>query len=140
MYERKRRLLRDFPEYKLLWPQFRSISDSLIITADAIKQHGVLYMAGLKTIINSMENEESLARAISRIAIAHLKWHICKNHIMNMVQEVIVILQSYHQCGGKFMEEAWFTLFDVIGNLIDKFSEERYQNIDFTLLLSRKEI
>ncbi|VDK68195.1 unnamed protein product [Onchocerca ochengi] len=117
-------LIKDFPEYKLIWPQFRAIPDSSIITADAIKQHGLVYMAGLKDIIDSMEDEERLIKMISKIAIAHLKWNISKNHIMNMLQEVIIILRSYPHCEGKFVEEAWFTLFDVIGNLVNKFSEE----------------
>lgn len=39
-----------------------------------------------------------------------------------MQKEVIAILKSYPNCTGKDVEEAWFTLFDVIGNLVDKFS------------------
>ncbi|EFO15896.1 hypothetical protein LOAG_12613 [Loa loa] len=117
------RLFSDFPEYKQIWPQFRGIPDSLIITANEVKGHGLVYMAGLKSIIDNIKNEEKLVKTISKITLAHLKWHICKDHIMNMLKEVIVILQADPHCQGRDVEEAWFTLFDVIGNLVDKFSK-----------------
>ncbi|KAL4001909.1 Globin family protein [Acanthocheilonema viteae] len=121
-------LFSDFPEYKDIWPQFRGIPDSSIITADEVKKHGLVYMNGLKAIIDSMQNEEKLIKTISKITTAHLKWHIYKYHIMHMLKEVITILQSYPHCQGKDVEEAWFTLFDMIGNLVDKFSRDH--NID----------
>ncbi|KAK6100987.1 Globin family protein [Brugia pahangi] len=114
-------LLGDFPEYKQIWPQFSGIPDSSIITADVVKEHGLVYLAGLKAIIDNMPYEEKLVKTINRITTAHLKWNICKSHIMNMLKEVVVILQSYPHCQGKHVEEAWFTLFDVIGNLVDTF-------------------
>lgn len=40
-----------------------------------------------------------------------------------MQKELIVTLQSYPHCQEKYMEEAWSTLFDVIGNLVEKFSK-----------------
>ncbi|VIO90766.1 Uncharacterized protein BM_BM3476, partial [Brugia malayi] len=98
-------LLGDFPEYKQIWPQFSGIPDSSIITADVVKEHGLVYLAGLKAIIDSMPYEEKLVKTINRITTAHLKWNICKSHIMVW----------------KHVEEAWFTLFDVIGNLVDTF-------------------
>uniref|UniRef100_A0A0R3RLX9 GLOBIN domain-containing protein n=1 Tax=Elaeophora elaphi TaxID=1147741 RepID=A0A0R3RLX9_9BILA len=116
-------LFSDFPEYKQIWPQFRGIPDSSIITACAVKNHGSVYMAGLRTIIDSMQDEEKLVETISKITAAHLKWRIYKYHIMNMLKEVIVTLQSYPPCQGKEVEDAWFILFDVIGNLVDKFSK-----------------
>lgn len=76
------RLFSNFPEYKEIWPQFRGIPDSAIISAEAVKRHGFTYMAGLKTIVDNMENEDQMAEMVARIAISHLKWNICKQHVM----------------------------------------------------------
>lgn len=86
------RLLSDFPEYKDIWPQFRGIPDTSIIIADAVKKHGMIYMAGLKSIIDSMQDEEKLVKTITKITAAHLKWHIYKNHIMACIQTFITII------------------------------------------------
>lgn len=85
------RLFSNFPEYKNIWPQFRGIPDSSIITASVVKKHGLVYMNGLKTIIDSIQNEEKLNETISKITAAHLKWHIYKYHIMVSVHLLLLL-------------------------------------------------
>lgn len=42
------RLFAEFPSYKGIWPQFREIPDSALISSDKLRNHAVVYMAGLK--------------------------------------------------------------------------------------------
>lgn len=72
----------EHPEYKNIWPQFRPIPDSSLMNADALRKHAVVYMGGLKTIIDGMDDDDRLKDALKRIAQAHVKWSIYKVHLV----------------------------------------------------------
>ncbi|VDM49386.1 unnamed protein product [Toxocara canis] len=75
------RLLSEYPEYKTIWPQFRSIPDSSLISSDALKRHAIVYMGGLRQIVESMDDDQKLAEQAYAIAKSHVKWGIQQFHI-----------------------------------------------------------
>ncbi|KAK6026254.1 globin [Ostertagia ostertagi] len=113
------RLFAEFPQYKTIWPQFRQIPDSALISSDKLKNHATVYMAGLKEIVDVMDDNEKLIVATRRIAASHCKWSICKFHIQHMVPGLLEVLNIC--MGGQITPEisrAWETLYDIIGNMI----------------------
>ncbi|KAL6738492.1 hypothetical protein Aduo_012034 [Ancylostoma duodenale] len=113
------RLFAEYPSYKAIWPQFRAIPDSSLIASDKLRNHAIVYMAGLKKIVAVLDDDEKLIEATARIASSHLKWQICKYHIENMVPGLLEVLSICMK--GKMTEEvceAWQTLYDIIGNMI----------------------
>ncbi|KAH7713618.1 CRE-GLB-14 protein [Aphelenchoides avenae] len=122
------RLFADYPQYKNIWPQFRQIPDSSLMSAVQLNKHASIYMGGLRTIIENMDDDKNLNRVLRRIAYAHVKWNIYKYHLMNMLQPLLEVIRE-----SAYMDEevrtSWTTLFDVIANLIDIFRKsegERY--------------
>ncbi|TMS38185.1 hypothetical protein L596_004961 [Steinernema carpocapsae] len=114
------RLFSEYPNYKNIWPQFRAIPDSALICAPELRRHATVYMKGLRTIIDAMDDDTKLTASLKRIAKAHIKWNIHKSHLMHMVQPVVEVVRETN--GGLMTDEiktAWITLYDVIANLID---------------------
>ncbi|KAK5971632.1 GLOBIN domain-containing protein [Trichostrongylus colubriformis] len=113
------RLFADFPQYKSIWPQFRQIPDSALISSDQLRNHATVYMAGLKEIVGAMDDTEKLISATRRIAASHCKWSICKFHIEHMVPGLLEVLNI---CMNRQMtpeiSHAWERLYDIIGNMI----------------------
>ncbi|GMT24591.1 hypothetical protein PFISCL1PPCAC_15888, partial [Pristionchus fissidentatus] len=118
-------LFSEHPRYKNIWPQFRAIPDSALMSAVELRRHASVYMTGLRSIIDAMDDEISLADQLKRIARAHIKWNIHKVHVMNMLLPVLDVLAN--TLNQKPLQtdiaEAWTTLYDVIANLIDIFRE-----------------
>ncbi|KAK0390208.1 hypothetical protein QR680_019433 [Steinernema hermaphroditum] len=114
------RLFSDYPNYKNIWPQFRAIPDSALMYAPELRRHAQVYMTGLRTIIDAMDDDAKLTASLKRIAKAHIKWNIHKSHLMHMVEPVVQVVRETN--GGLLTDEmkhAWITLYDVIANLID---------------------
>ncbi|KAI6174977.1 Globin family and Globin-like domain and Globin, structural domain-containing protein [Aphelenchoides bicaudatus] len=114
------RLFSNHPQYKDIWPQFKQIPDSSLMHAPELRRHARIYMAGLRLIINSMNDDDKLETALRGIAQAHVKWHIHKYHLINMLPCVIESFQAKFPMNVDQVQ-AWTTLFDVIANLIDIF-------------------
>uniref|UniRef100_A0A1I7YVA0 GLOBIN domain-containing protein n=1 Tax=Steinernema glaseri TaxID=37863 RepID=A0A1I7YVA0_9BILA len=76
------RLFSDYPNYKRIWPQFRAIPDSALMCAPELRRHAQVYMKGLRTIIDAMDDDAKLTASLKRIAKAHIKWNIHKSHLM----------------------------------------------------------
>lgn len=76
------RLFSEYPRYKLIWPQFRAIPDSSLMNAVELRRHASVYLKGLGKIIESMRDEEELGKSMSRIAQAHIKWNVQRNHVI----------------------------------------------------------
>ncbi|CAI4228115.1 unnamed protein product [Auanema sp. JU1783] len=114
------RLFSEYPRYKLIWPQFRAIPDSSLMHANQLRRHSSVYMAGLRSIIHSMNKETELADQLMRIAKAHIKWNIHRSHIQHMLDPVLEVVK---EANGYEMDdetkEAWTTLYDVIAELIE---------------------
>ncbi|VDP29252.1 unnamed protein product [Heligmosomoides polygyrus] len=112
-------LFAEFPQYKGIWPQFRQIPDSSLISSDKLRSHATVYMAGLKKIVAVLDNNNELIEATQRIATSHCKWNICKFHIENMVPGLLEVLNLCMD--GNMTPEishSWETLYDIIGNMI----------------------
>uniref|UniRef100_A0A158P6L2 GLOBIN domain-containing protein n=1 Tax=Angiostrongylus cantonensis TaxID=6313 RepID=A0A158P6L2_ANGCA len=75
------RLFSEYPQYKNIWPQFREIPDSALISSDKLRNHGIVYMAGLKQVVAVLDDDDKLIEVAKRIARSHCKWNICKSHI-----------------------------------------------------------
>ncbi|KAK0390209.1 hypothetical protein QR680_019433 [Steinernema hermaphroditum] len=86
------RLFSDYPNYKNIWPQFRAIPDSALMYAPELRRHAQVYMTGLRTIIDAMDDDAKLTASLKRIAKAHIKWNIHKSHLM--VEVVIMVLST----------------------------------------------
>ncbi|CAD6187005.1 unnamed protein product [Caenorhabditis auriculariae] len=116
------RLFSEYPNYKLVWPQFRAIPDSSLMNAIELRRHASVYMCGLRQIIDSMGNEEELAAQLSRIALAHIKWNVQRYHVVNMCEPVCEVVK---ECNDYKMDaetrKAWTVLYQVIANLIEVF-------------------
>ncbi|WKY06476.1 hypothetical protein Q1695_006570 [Nippostrongylus brasiliensis] len=113
------RLFAEYPQYKGIWPQFREIPDSALISSDKLRNHASVYMAGLKQIVAVLDDNDKLIEATRRIAASHCKWNICKFHIENMVPGLLEVLNLCMD--GSLSDEisnAWNTLYDIIGNMI----------------------
>uniref|UniRef100_A0A7I4YSL0 GLOBIN domain-containing protein n=1 Tax=Haemonchus contortus TaxID=6289 RepID=A0A7I4YSL0_HAECO len=113
------RLFSEYPQYKGIWPAFRQIPDSALISSDQLRRHASVYMAGLKRIVDVMDDNEKLIDATRRIAASHCKWSICKFHIEHMVPGLLEVLNI---CMNRQLtpeiSHAWETLYDIIGNMI----------------------
>ncbi|CAI2352989.1 unnamed protein product [Caenorhabditis sp. 36 PRJEB53466] len=116
------RLFAEYPRYKLIWPQFRAIPDSSLMNAVELRRHASVYLKGLGRIIESMRNEEELAKSMSRIAQAHIKWNVQRNHVIHMIEPVLEVVK---ECNGYQLDEetrqSWTVLYQVIANLIEIF-------------------
>ena len=49
--------------------------------APALTKHAAVYMRGLRTIIDNMDDNDRMIRALRKIAHAHVKWSVYKKHI-----------------------------------------------------------
>ncbi|GMR49105.1 hypothetical protein PMAYCL1PPCAC_19300, partial [Pristionchus mayeri] len=118
-------LFSEHPRYKNIWPQFRAIPDSALMSAVELRRHASVYMKGLRAIIDAMDDEISLAEQLKRIARAHIKWNIHKSHVMHMLQPVLEVISNTlkQKPLNADIADAWTTLYDVIANLIDIFRE-----------------
>uniref|UniRef100_A0A8R1E0D8 Globin family profile domain-containing protein n=1 Tax=Caenorhabditis japonica TaxID=281687 RepID=A0A8R1E0D8_CAEJA len=52
------------------------------MNAVELRRHASVYLKGLGKIIESMRNEEELGKSMSRIAQAHIKWNVQRNHVI----------------------------------------------------------
>uniref|UniRef100_A0A7E4UP62 GLOBIN domain-containing protein n=1 Tax=Panagrellus redivivus TaxID=6233 RepID=A0A7E4UP62_PANRE len=116
------RMFAENPQYKNIWPQFRQITDSSLISSDQLRNHARVYFGGMNQIIEMMNagNETEFRNCIRRMARSHAKFVVHKNHVMDMLPEFLHVISA---CGTEVTEpvrDAWFTLFDVIGNLLSK--------------------
>ncbi|EGT35573.1 CBN-GLB-14 protein [Caenorhabditis brenneri] len=116
------RLFAEYPRYKLIWPQFRAIPDSSLMNAVELRRHASVYLKGLGKIIESMRDEEELRKSMSRIALAHIKWNVQRNHVIHMIEPVLEVVK---ECNGYQLDDetrqAWTVLYQVIANLIEVF-------------------
>ncbi|CAB04152.2 Globin domain-containing protein [Caenorhabditis elegans] len=116
------RLFSEYPRYKLIWPQFRAIPDSSLMNAVELRRHASVYLNGLGKIIDSMRDEEALGKSMSRIAVAHIKWNVQRNHVIHMIEPVLEVVK---ECNGYQLDDetrqAWTVLYQVIADLIEVF-------------------
>ncbi|KAH7710942.1 Protein GLB-14 [Aphelenchoides avenae] len=120
------RLFAEYPQYKNIWPQFRQIPDSSLMNSTALRKHAIVYMGGLRAIIDNMDDDEKLNKALRRIAFAHVKWNIHKRHLMHMVEPVLEVVKESAYLDDE-VRTAWRTLYDVIANLIEIFRRSEAQ-------------
>lgn len=122
----------EHPEYKFIWPQFRQIPDSSFILSSALKQHAVVYLGGLKSIIKNINDEKKIDMIIKKIAFSHVKWDIKKSHIQNMLPEILFVLKEILINYNKEVEDAWTSLYTIIGDLIENFKKNQ-KNVEITI-------
>ncbi|CAD5226040.1 unnamed protein product [Bursaphelenchus xylophilus] len=113
------RLFSEYPTYKDIWPQFRAIPDSSLMYSNELKKHVHVFCKGLTMIINSLNTEKELYVVLRKLAKAHARKNVYKNHIMNMLPELLNVMKSNGIDVNDDVKEAWTTLFDVLGNLVD---------------------
>ncbi|CAI2352379.1 unnamed protein product [Caenorhabditis sp. 36 PRJEB53466] len=110
----------EHPHYKNIWPQFRNLQDSALLASNQLANHCSVYMSGLKEIVEVMDDEEKLTYFMARIARSHVKWNINKYHITNMLEGIDNVLsRTFGDQLTSEVVEAYHTLYDVIGNLLD---------------------
>ncbi|KAH7702586.1 Protein GLB-14 [Aphelenchoides avenae] len=90
------------------------------------RKHAIVYMGGLRAIIDNMDDDEKLNKALRRIAFAHVKWNIHKRHLMHMVEPVLEVVKESAYLDDE-VRTAWRTLYDVIANLIEIFRRSEAQ-------------
>uniref|UniRef100_A0AC35U5B8 GLOBIN domain-containing protein n=1 Tax=Rhabditophanes sp. KR3021 TaxID=114890 RepID=A0AC35U5B8_9BILA len=117
-------LFTEHPEYKYIWPQFRGIPDSSFILSSALRNHAEVYTAGLSIIINNMHNKAKMYAHIKKIAYAHVKWIIHQSHVQNMVPGLMMVLKDKVPHFDDSIEDAWKTLYGVIGSLLEQFKND----------------
>uniref|UniRef100_A0AC35EYM1 Globin family profile domain-containing protein n=1 Tax=Panagrolaimus sp. PS1159 TaxID=55785 RepID=A0AC35EYM1_9BILA len=113
-------LFSEHPSYKSIWPRFKQIPDSALMNAPELTKHAAVYMRGLRTIIDNMDDNDRMVRALRKIAHAHVKWCVYKKHIIHMLVPVLEQVRA-HAGMNPEIEHAWTTLYDVIANLVDVF-------------------
>lgn len=69
-----------------------------------------------------MRDEEALGKSMSRIAVAHIKWNVQRNHVIHMIEPVLEVVK---ECNGYQLDDetrqAWTVLYQVIADLIEVF-------------------
>ncbi|KAI6180885.1 GLOBIN domain-containing protein [Aphelenchoides besseyi] len=118
------RLFSEYPLYKDLWPQFRAIPDSALMYSMELKKHVQVYCRGFNRIIDALDKQEELQKLFQSLAKLHSKKAIFKAHIMNMHTEFMVVLRSQGVENTEQINDSWFTLFDVLGNMVDPMKTE----------------
>ncbi|TMS34369.1 hypothetical protein L596_001980 [Steinernema carpocapsae] len=108
-----------------MWPQFRAIQDSALVSSDQLRRHVQIYMKGLHNVIGAMDDEAELTRILRRIADAHARHGVHQFHVHNMLPEFVAVLYPCLHQRSPEVKKAWTTFFDVIGSLIDKLSHDR---------------
>uniref|UniRef100_A0A914Z650 Globin family profile domain-containing protein n=1 Tax=Panagrolaimus superbus TaxID=310955 RepID=A0A914Z650_9BILA len=121
-------LFSEHPNYKNIWPRFKAIPDSALMNAPELTKHAAVYMRGLRTIIDNMDDNDRMVRALRKIAHAHVKWCVYKKHIVHMLGPVLEQVRAHAGMNPK-IEHAWTTLYDVIANLIDVFRASETTNV-----------
>lgn len=95
------------------------------------RRHASVYMAGLRSIIYSMDAKNELAAQLNRIAKAHIKWNIHRSHIQvggdtpciepYQLIYTFKLLKSLHECLrnelGSFLQLGGFTKWFVESSL-----------------------
>ncbi|CAB3397305.1 unnamed protein product [Caenorhabditis bovis] len=123
------KLFSEYPRYKLIWAQFRVVPESSLMNAVELRRHASIYIKGLGTIIESMRDEEELTKQLTRIAVAHIKWNVQRNHVIHMIEPVLDVVK---ECNGyqldEHTKEAWITLYQVIANFIEVFRNKALTN------------
>lgn len=128
----------EYPVYKDIWPQFRAIPDSSLMYSNELKKHVHVYSKGLTSIVNALSTQKELYSILRKLAKAHARKNVYKNHIMvsarecspghdslfmallqNMLPEFLAVLKGAGVEVSEEVKEAWTTLYDVIGNLVD---------------------
>ncbi|TMS34370.1 hypothetical protein L596_001980 [Steinernema carpocapsae] len=64
-----------------MWPQFRAIQDSALVSSDQLRRHVQIYMKGLHNVIGAMDDEAELTRILRRIADAHARHGVHQFHV-----------------------------------------------------------
>uniref|UniRef100_A0A0N5B3B9 GLOBIN domain-containing protein n=1 Tax=Strongyloides papillosus TaxID=174720 RepID=A0A0N5B3B9_STREA len=119
------RMFIENPEYKYIWPQFRQIPDSSFILSSSLRQHAIVYLGGLKSMIENVYDKEKIEILVKKIAYAHIKWEIKKRHVDNMVPELLFVLKDILPNYNKDIEDAWRSLYTIIGNLLEKSKKDQ---------------
>lgn len=88
------RVLSENPEYKRIWPQFRSIPDSSLMSSSDLRAFAATYMKGLKSIIETMDDEAKLGETIRRIAAKHVTHNVTMHHVQVSIQNSIAVQES----------------------------------------------
>uniref|UniRef100_A0AC34RQD9 Globin family profile domain-containing protein n=1 Tax=Panagrolaimus sp. JU765 TaxID=591449 RepID=A0AC34RQD9_9BILA len=116
------RMFAENPQFKNIWPQFRAITDSSLISSEQLRNHAKIYFGGMNSIVTDMsgEDETEFRNLMRRMARSHAKYGVNKKHIMAMLPEFLSMLRSSGVDVTPEVEEAWSTMFDVIGNLVSK--------------------
>ncbi|MFH4978851.1 hypothetical protein AB6A40_005560 [Gnathostoma spinigerum] len=115
-------LFAEHPRYKELWPKFRHTPYSLMMSDSQFKRSVDIIMEGLHSIVYSLNDIAVLEEVISRIANAHIKWNICKFHIMHMLDPVLALIASNQESKSYSKSEvieAWTIFYDALSNIIE---------------------
>uniref|UniRef100_A0A1I7WDV5 GLOBIN domain-containing protein n=1 Tax=Heterorhabditis bacteriophora TaxID=37862 RepID=A0A1I7WDV5_HETBA len=83
-----KKLFAEYPHYKNIWPQFRAIPDSSLISSDNLKNHAKVYMSGLQCLLYStlLITQKINCRFALFITI-YLTWK-------SMFQEIVTVLDD----------------------------------------------
>ncbi|KAE9553188.1 hypothetical protein FO519_003584 [Halicephalobus sp. NKZ332] len=101
------------------------IPDSSLISSDQLRNHAKVYLGGMTIIVDNMNsgNETDFRKLIRRMARTHAKFGVRKFHLMSMLPEYLRVLELAGAEVTPEVQEAWSTLFDIIGNLLSKLKQ-----------------
>ena len=109
------------PQYKNIWSQFRAIPDSSLISSDQLRNHAKVYFGGMNALVDHMNSREEreFINIVRRMARSHAKFGVHKYHLVAMLPEYLAVMEISGVKMTPETKEAWKTLFDVIGNLLE---------------------
>uniref|UniRef100_A0A915I2C7 Globin family profile domain-containing protein n=1 Tax=Romanomermis culicivorax TaxID=13658 RepID=A0A915I2C7_ROMCU len=109
----------DYPQYKQLWPKFKFIPDSSLMSAPELQNFAQIYMEGLKAIITRLHDRENVVETLEKIARAHMVKSVQRYHIEHMLPGLLEIMERENKRPlGDQVRKAWLKLVDVIAQLI----------------------
>ncbi|PAV76118.1 hypothetical protein WR25_14241, partial [Diploscapter pachys] len=109
----------EYPDYKNIWPNFRGVQDSAIISSEQLRKHAIKFMHGLKEIIDNLDSDERLVETTKKICKRHVTLGVNRMHVEHMVPELLVSLK--HCLGPAMCEQtelAWRALFNCISTIL----------------------
>lgn len=64
-----------------MWPQFKFITDSSLSNAEQLQKFAVVYIAGLRAIVENLDDNDKLADTLGTIAHTHLVKGVKRHHL-----------------------------------------------------------
>ncbi|PAV78126.1 hypothetical protein WR25_01865 [Diploscapter pachys] len=75
------RYFAEYPDYKNIWPNFRGVQDSAIVSSEQLRKHAIKFMHGLKEIVDNLESDEKLVETTKKICKKHVTLGVNRMHV-----------------------------------------------------------